>query len=88
MNKKLVIGTAAGCAVIAAVAATRKRSSAGPRPTMWDKMQACMEQMPEDFPPRIMFDNVEATRRNTERILEQVEQQQRSEDDIEVFAPS
>jgi len=29
-----------------------------------------MEEMPEDFPPRVMFDNVEATRSNTERILE------------------
>lgn len=29
-----------------------------------------MEEMPEDFPPRVMYDNVEAARANTERILE------------------
>ena len=28
-----------------------------------------MEEMPEDFPPRVMFDNVAATRANTDQIL-------------------
>ena len=28
-----------------------------------------MEEMPEDFPPRIMFDNIEATKANTDEIL-------------------
>jgi hypothetical protein len=32
-----------------------------------------MEEMPEDFPPRVMYDNVETTRANTERILEILE---------------
>lgn len=78
MNKKLLIGAAAGCAALAAITATKKKTS-GPKPTMWDKMREGMEQMPEDFPPRIMFDNVEATRANTERILELLEARQGSE---------
>jgi hypothetical protein len=69
MSKKLIVGAAAGCAVLAAVAATKKRP-AGPKPTMWDKMREGMEGMPEDFPPRVMFDNVAATKENTGRILE------------------
>ncbi len=36
---------------------------------MWDKMRQFMDDMPEDFPPRIMFDSLAATRENTERIL-------------------
>jgi len=36
---------------------------------MWDKMRQHMEEMPEDFPPRVMFDNVATVRENTERIL-------------------
>lgn len=47
-----------------------KRQSGGPRPTMWKKMQEQMEAMPEDFPPVVMFNNVSATRENTEQILE------------------
>ena len=70
MNKKLIIGAAIGLAVAGAIAATKSRSSATPRPTFFEKMQEHMEQMPEDFPPRVMYDNVEATRANTERILE------------------
>ena len=55
-----------GCALVL----LRKRPATGPRLTMWQKMQEGMEAMPEDFPPRAMFDNVAATRENTERILE------------------
>ena len=57
---------------------------------MWEKMREHMEGMPEDFPPRMMFENVEATRANSERILELLEAQQGSDDagaprdDIEV----
>ena len=32
-------------------------------------MRKGMEEMPEDFPPRIMFDNIEATKANTDEIL-------------------
>lgn len=63
--------------VMALVAMGRKRQqgdrSAAERPTKWDKMRKGMEEMPEDFPPRVMFDNVETARANTERILEILE---------------
>jgi hypothetical protein len=68
MNKKLMIGVAAGFAAAACLAAAKKGQS-GPSPTMWEKMQEKMEEMPEDFPPRVMFDNLEATKANTDEIL-------------------
>jgi hypothetical protein len=58
------------CAAVCAAVLMQKRQSAGPRPSMWDKMREGMEAMPEDFPPRVMFENVAATKENTERILE------------------
>ncbi len=69
MNKKLMIGVAAGLATAACLAAAKKCQS-GPSPDMWVKMREKMEQMPEDFPPRVMFDNVETTKANTEEILD------------------
>jgi hypothetical protein len=45
----------------------------GKRRAMFEKMQAGMEAMPEDFPPVAMFNNVAATRENSERILELLE---------------
>ena len=68
MNKKLIIGIVAGFVVVAAVAAAKK-GPPSPPPDMWAKMRAKMEEMPEDFPPRMMFDNVQATRANTDEIL-------------------
>ena len=69
MNKKLMIGLGAGCVVAAAMAAAAKKCQPSSSPDMWTKMRAKMEEMPEDFPPRVMFDNVEATRANTDEIL-------------------
>lgn len=69
MSKKLIIGAVGVCAALAAIAASNKQPT-GPKPTMWDKMREGMESMPEDFPPRVMFDNIASTRENTERILE------------------
>ncbi|MFB3049328.1 MAG: hypothetical protein ACE1Z9_04170 [Acidimicrobiia bacterium] len=40
---------------------------------MFDKMQAGMDALPDDFPPVVMFNNVAATRENAERILELLE---------------
>ena len=68
MNKKLLIGVGVGFLVAAGLAAAKKGQS-GPSPDMWAKMREKMEEMPEDFPPRVMFDNVEATRANTDEIL-------------------
>lgn len=66
MKKLMLVGivVAAACAAVA----MRKQGTTGP--TMWAKMQERMEAMPEDFPPRVMFDNVAAVRENTEQILE------------------
>jgi hypothetical protein len=66
VKKVMVFALIAG--VIGAVIFAMKKSEA-PGSTMWDKMRANMEAMPEDFPPRVMFDNVAATRDNTEEIL-------------------
>ncbi len=72
MSKKLMIGAAVGLAV-AVAAAAYKKGNHEPGPTIWEKMREGMEQMPEDFPPRVMYDNIEATKANTERILELLE---------------
>jgi hypothetical protein len=73
MNKKVLIGAAAGVAVAGCIAAAAKKDKEQgqdeAKPTIWDKMRQGMEEMPEDFPPRLMFDNVEATKANTEQIL-------------------
>ena len=71
MKKLLVLLLVVG--VVGTVLLALKRRSDGPRPTMWEKMQERMDAMPEDFPPRVMFDNVAATRENTDRILELLE---------------
>jgi hypothetical protein len=84
MDKKFIIGAAAGCAAIASIAASKKK----PKQTKWDKMRKGMEEMPDDFPPRVMFDNIEAARINTEKILERLEVNESSEDDIEVIQNS
>ena len=72
MNKKWMLAGAVGCGACA-VLALRGRRGGRERPTLWDKMRDFMDDMPEDFPPRIMFDNLAATRENTERILEILE---------------
>ena len=68
MKKWMVLAGLAICAA-GVVAMTRQRQADGERPNKWDKMRERMEQMPADFPPRMMFENVETTRANTERIL-------------------
>ena len=81
--KKLVIGLV-GVAVLAAILLAKKsQSSASPeereqrrvekRREMFEKIQAGMDAMPEDFPPVVMFNNVAATRENSERMLELLE---------------
>ena len=51
-------------------AAERKQKK---RREMFQKMQKGMDAMPEDFPPVAMFNDVAATRENSERILELLE---------------
>jgi hypothetical protein len=83
MKKLAVFGLVAG-AVLAVVLLVRKSQSSGSpeerearraekRRDMFDKIQAGMEALPEDFPPMVMFNNVAATRENSERILELLE---------------
>jgi hypothetical protein len=84
MKKLAVFGLVAG-AVLAVILGVRKRQpsespqereerKAGKRREMFAKMQAGMDAMPEDFPPVVMFNNVAATRKNSERILELLEE--------------
>jgi len=42
--------------------------------------------MPEDFPPRVMFDNVETTKANTEEILNLLRRDASERDDAAVAA--
>lgn len=73
MRKWLVLAVLAVVAVALARLAAGKRQEGGHHPTMWEKMEAAMAEMPEDFPPRVMFDNVAATKEDTGRILEILE---------------
>jgi hypothetical protein len=83
MKKLAVLGLVAG-AVLAVILLVRKRQQsespgereerkAAKRREMFEKMQAGMDALPEDFPPVVMFNNVAATRENSERILELLE---------------
>ena len=83
--KKLAVFGLVAAAVLAVALLVRKRQSsespqergerkAGKRREMFAKMQAGMDAMPEDFPPVVMFNNVAATRENSERILELLEE--------------
>jgi hypothetical protein len=83
MKKLAVFGLAAGV-VLAVVLLVRKSQSSGSpeerearraekRRQMFEKMQAGMEALPEDFPPVVLFNNVAATRETSERILELLE---------------
>ena len=83
MKRLAVFGLVASAVLAAAILARKNRSPESSqerearrgemRLAMSQKMQACMEAMPDDFPPVSMFKNVEATRENSERILELLE---------------
>jgi succinate dehydrogenase/fumarate reductase flavoprotein subunit len=84
MKRLAVFGLVAGAVLAAVILAKKSQSSessqerearqAEKRRGMSQKMQACMKAMPDDFPPVMMFRNVEATRENSERILELLEE--------------
>ena len=82
--KKLVSSSLVAGAALAVILLVRKRQpsespqereerKATKRREMFEKMQAGMDAMPNDFPPVVMFNNVAATRENSERILELLE---------------
>jgi hypothetical protein len=83
MKRFAVFGLVAG-AVLAAVILAKKSQSpestqerearqVEKRHAMSQTMHACMNAMPDDFPPVMMFKNIQATRENSERILELLE---------------
>ena len=75
MSKKVflgaivAIGAAAGIAACARSGQCQGDSANEPKPTVWDKIRQGMDEMPDDFPPRVMFDNIGAMRANTDAIL-------------------
>lgn len=73
MKKWLIVALLAAGAVALIRLAERRQVEGSSRPTIWDKLGAAMEEMPEDFPPRVMFDNVANTNETTQRILEILE---------------
>jgi citrate synthase len=91
MKKLAVFGLVVG-AVLAVVLLVKKGQSPGSpeqrearraekRREMFEKMQAGMEAMPEDFPPVAMFNNLAAIRENSERILELLEKDRSDTDE-------
>jgi hypothetical protein len=73
MKKALIVGgVAAGVAAGAALAKRRAWSSGGFDVEQW------IERMPENAPPKWVFNNVSAIRENTERILQLLESERSS----------
>lgn len=87
MSKKLIIGVAVGFAAAVCVVAAKKSRGEAQR-TGSGKWQRCMEKMPEDFPPRVMFDNLRATRANTEEILTLLRHETSEQTDTRAMAPA
>lgn len=83
MKKLSVFGLVTGVVLAAILLGRKRKPSESPqereerkarkRQEMFEKMQAGMDSMPDDFPPVVMFNNVAATRENSERILELLE---------------
>jgi citrate synthase len=91
MKKLAVSGFAAGAVLVVVLLVKKSQSSVSPeerearqlekRREMFEKIQAGMAALPEDFPPVVMFNNVAAIRENSERILELLEKD-RSEEPV------
>ena len=84
MKKLAVVGVVAGVVVAVNLLAKKRQQpqsseevearKAAKRREMFEKMQAGMDAMPDDFPPVVMFNNVAAIRANSDRILELLEE--------------
>ena len=91
MKKLAVSGFAAGAVLVVVLLVKKSQSSVSPeerearqlekRREIFEKIQAGMAALPEDFPPVVMFNNVAAIRENSERILELLEKD-RSEEPV------
>ena len=66
--RRLLLGGAA----VLGVALVARRAARGCGSFDFEKM---IERMPENAPPKWMFRNISATRKNTERILEMLERE-------------
>lgn len=91
MNTKLVIAALAGGAIVTAIAASAKQcggesSKEAKAAAKWEKMKHVMDEMPDDFPPRVMFDNLAAIRENTDQMLELLRAERATSDDDVVAA--
>lgn len=83
MKKMAVVGVVAGVAVAASLLAKKHQHpgaseavearKAAKRREMFEKVQAGMAALPDDFPPVVMFNNVAAIRENSDRIRELLE---------------
>lgn len=74
MNRKVLIGAIAGVGTAACVAACAKSAGCSggdvaTKPTVWDKMRQGWDEMPPDFPLRVLFDDVEAMKANLDEIV-------------------
>ena len=67
-KRLLVVGGLAG--VAGALVALKLRTGGDPKEATAHRKREHLESMPEDFPPRMMLDNMAATRENTEKILQ------------------
>jgi hypothetical protein len=70
MKKLLLVVVALLVGIVVVV----RRAGAGWRATDWDQRLAAM---PDNFPPKWMFNNITAIRENTDRLIELQEQSSR-----------
>lgn len=83
MKKGVVLGVIVGAVAIAIAAGKASQTSTTPqereaqkarkREEMFKKFQANWQEMPDDFPPVVFFDNVAAIRENTDEILRRLD---------------
>ena len=71
--KKLIGALIVGGAFVGVLMALRQKMEDADIATFFQKMQQKIDDMPEDFPPRVMCDAIVRTRENTDRILEILE---------------